>query len=58
MAKVCDLCGRGPTFSRSRSHSNIASKRRHDLNLHLRRIGNQRLKVCTKCLKTSAKTGK
>ncbi|MBU0648736.1 50S ribosomal protein L28 [Patescibacteria group bacterium] len=55
MAKVCDICKRGKTFSHSRSKSNIATKRTHELNLQTRRIKGKKSKVCTKCLKTLSK---
>ncbi|MDD3487084.1 MAG: 50S ribosomal protein L28 [Candidatus Moranbacteria bacterium] len=55
MSRTCQICGRGPKSSQSRSHSNIASKRTVAVNLQSKKIGNRRLKVCTKCLKTESK---
>jgi len=55
MSRVCQICGRGPKSAQSRSHSNIASKRTMAINLQTKKIGGQNLKICTKCLKTSAK---
>lgn len=51
MARVCDNCGRGPNQAVSRSHSNIATKRRQFVNLQNRRIGNRTIQVCTRCIK-------
>lgn len=58
MAKVCDKCGRGKKFSQSRSKSNIATKRTHEINLQIKKINGKRMKICTKCLKTLAKAAK
>ncbi|HLM84119.1 MAG TPA: 50S ribosomal protein L28 [Candidatus Bathyarchaeia archaeon] len=55
MSRVCQVCGRGPKSSQSRSHSNIASKRTTAINLQTKKTGGKRLKVCSKCLKTEAK---
>jgi len=33
MAKVCDICGRGPQFGHKISHAHNVSKRRWNLNL-------------------------
>ena len=56
MAKICDLCQRKPRVGNSRSHSNIATKRRLMINLQTRRIDGQRLLVCTSCLSRWKKT--
>lgn len=55
MSKFCQTCGRGPVSSQSRSHSNIATKRRHEINLQVRTIGGKRMRVCTRCIKTAKK---
>jgi len=55
MARVCEKCGRGTIVGVSRSHSNIATKRRLYLNLQTKKINGQRIKICTRCLKTLAK---
>jgi len=52
MAKKCDLCGRGSTKGASRSHSNIKTLKRQNINLQTRRISGKKLTICTKCLKT------
>ena len=38
MPKVCHVCGKGPAFGQSRSHSMVATKRRFDPNLQRVRI--------------------
>jgi len=55
MARVCEKCGRGTISGVSRSHSNIATKRRLYINLQSKKIDGRRTKICTSCLKTLAK---
>jgi large subunit ribosomal protein L28 len=55
MAKFCDVCERGGLVGNTRSHSNIASKRKRQVNLQSKRIGTMKLRVCTRCIKTAAK---
>lgn len=55
MSRVCDVCGRGPKKAVSRSHSNIATKRRQYINLQTKNVAGTKAKVCTRCLKTLAK---
>ena len=60
VAKVCYVCGKGPAFGHSRSHSMVATKRRFNPNLQKVRIdvgGSPRREyVCTRCLKASKVT--
>jgi len=56
MARKCDLCGRGSTKDASRSHSNIKTIKRQHINLQSKKINGKKLKICTKCIKTIAKT--
>ena len=55
MAKVCDVCGRGPKFGNRISHAHNVTNRRWDLNLQpVRAIVNgasKRIRVCTSCIK-------
>lgn len=51
MARICDNCGRTPNQAISRSHSNIATKRRQFVNLQVRRIAGKSMRVCTRCIK-------
>ena len=38
VAKVCYVCGKGPSFGNSRSHSMVATKRRFNPNLQKVRV--------------------
>ena len=55
MAKVCEVCGKGPQFGHRVSHAHNVSKRIWQPNLQrVRAIVNgrpQRIRVCTSCLK-------
>jgi len=55
MSKVCVVCGKRPVMGNSRSHSNVATKRRFDPNLqHVRIMIDGRPKnayVCARCLR-------
>lgn len=55
MPKICSVCGKGPGFGHSRSHSMIATKRRFNPNLQRVRVlvegVPRRVYVCTRCLK-------
>ena len=55
MAKRCDVCGRGSTKGASRSHSNIKTIKRQNINLQAKKIGGEKIQVCTKCIKTMTK---
>lgn len=55
MSKVCEICGRGSLKSYTRSHSNIATKRRQYLNLQKATINGKRVKTCARCLRTASK---
>ncbi len=56
MAKVCEVCGRGPQFGNRISHAHNVTKRRWNLNLQLVRAvisgANKRIRVCTSCIKS------
>jgi len=62
MAAVCDICGKGPGFGKSVSHSHRRTSRRWDPNIQTVRAvtrpgGNKkRLNVCTSCLKAGKVT--
>lgn len=56
MSRVCEICGRGTTFSATRSHSQIKTKKKSYINLQTKKIDNVKKKVCTSCIKTMAKT--
>jgi len=50
--KRCFNCHRGSMTSQSRSHSNIATKRKQNINLQWKLFDGERVKLCTKCIKT------
>ncbi len=56
MARVCDVCGRGPQFGHRISHAHNVTKRRWNLNLQtVRAVVNgatRRLRVCTSCIRS------
>ncbi|MBU0599721.1 50S ribosomal protein L28 [bacterium] len=56
MAKVCEICGKGPLTGNKVSHSNRKTKRRWIPNLQkVKTVVNKsttHLKVCTKCLRS------
>ena len=56
MAAVCDVCGKGPGFGMSVSHSHRRTKRRWNPNIQSVRAAvapgqRARVNVCTSCLK-------
>ncbi len=55
MARVCDICGKGPSFGHNVSHANNKTNRRWYPNLQpVRALVDgevKRLKVCTQCIK-------
>ena len=55
MAKVCEVCGRGPQFGNRISHAHNVSKRRWNLNLQTVRAivkgTSKRIRVCTSCIR-------
>jgi len=58
MAKVCQICGRGAMTGHSRSHSNIATKRKQHINLQTALHNGKRVKACARCIKTLTKRAK
>lgn len=56
MAKICEICGKGPQFGNRISHAHNVSRRRWNPNLQKVRavMGGaiRRIRVCTKCLKS------
>jgi large subunit ribosomal protein L28 len=55
MAKICEICGKGPQFGNRVSHANNRTRRRFEPNLQsIRGLVNgvaKRIRVCTRCLK-------
>jgi large subunit ribosomal protein L28 len=56
MAKVCEVCGRGPQFGHRVSHAHNVTNRRWNVNLQLVRAmvkgATKRMRVCTSCIKS------
>ena len=60
MARVCDVCGKGPRFGNNISHAHNVTKRRWNVNLRpvkarLRTAAAgsaKRMRVCTSCLRS------
>ncbi|MFH1745351.1 MAG: bL28 family ribosomal protein [bacterium] len=55
MPKKCDVCGRGSKKDASRSHSNIKTLKRQNINLQSKKIDGEKKNVCVKCIKTMKK---
>lgn len=57
MARMCDVCGKGPTYGNSVSHANNKTRRRWFPNLQAVRAMVEgkvkRLQVCAACLKSN-----
>jgi large subunit ribosomal protein L28 len=55
MAKVCDVCGRGPQFGNRVSHAHNLTKRRWNINLQnvhaVVKGAPKRIRACTNCIK-------
>ncbi len=56
MSRTCQICGRGTKASQTRSHSNIATKRKQYINVQKKTIDGEKIKICAKCNKTMAKS--
>ncbi|UCD25677.1 MAG: 50S ribosomal protein L28 [Gemmatimonadota bacterium] len=56
MARICEICGKGPTTGNNVSHANNKTKRRWHPNLQRVRAlvdgKPKRIKVCTSCLRS------
>ena len=55
MARVCDVCGRGPVFGHRISHAHNLTNRRWNVNLQTVRAvvkgAAKKIRVCTSCIK-------
>lgn len=60
MPKVCEICGKGPHFGQSISHSHRATKKKWKPNLQRVKAkskkGIKRIWVCTRCLRSGKVT--
>lgn len=56
MARVCDICGKGPTSGNNVSHANNKTRRRWYPNLQTVRVlvdgRPQRIRACTQCIRS------
>lgn len=56
MARVCEICGKGPVFGHNVSHANNKTNRRWNPNLQrVRAVINgqtKRVRVCTSCIRS------
>lgn len=55
MSRIDTLTGKRANAGHSRSHSNIATKRKQEVNLQLVRIGGVRVRISARTLKTLKK---
>jgi len=57
MAKVCDVCGKGPQKGHNVSHAHNVSNRRWLPNLHKAKVkigaSIKTLRLCTRCLRSN-----
>ncbi len=57
MARVCDVCGRGPVFGNKISHAHNVTNRRWNINLQSVRAmvngATKRIRVCTSCIRNN-----
>lgn len=60
MARICEVCGKGPRFGNKISHAHNVSKRRWNVNLHRVRVimkgGHARILVCASCIRSGRVT--
>ncbi|MDY7033404.1 MAG: 50S ribosomal protein L28 [Thermodesulfobacteriota bacterium] len=56
MARVCEICGKGPLVGNNVSHANNKTRRRWNPNIQkVRTVRNgsvQRINVCTRCIRS------
>lgn len=55
MARTCQICQRKTRTKISRSHSNIAFKKRQYVNLQTKVVDGRRIKICSRCAKALLK---
>jgi large subunit ribosomal protein L28 len=60
MARVCNICGKGPVFGHNVSHANNKTNRRWNPNLQRVRAlvdgKPRRIRVCTQCIRSGKVT--
>ncbi len=56
MARVCEICGKGPQFGNNISHAHNVTRRRWNVNLRTVHAkvsgGGKRMRVCASCIKS------
>ena len=56
MARVCEVCGKGPRFGNKISHAHNVTKRRWNVNLQrvhaVVNRGQVRIRVCASCIRS------
>ena len=56
MAKICDVCGKGPRFGNKISHAHNVSRRRWNVNLQRVRAmvkgAEMHIQACTACIRS------
>lgn len=52
MSRVCEKCSRGGLVVQWRSHSNVATRHKQQVNLQVKKIDGKRMRVCAKCIKS------
>lgn len=55
MSRICILTGKRANVANSRSHSNVATKRKQGVNLQTKRIQGIKISLSTRALKTLKK---
>ena len=57
MARVCEVCGRGPQFGHKVSHAHNVTNRRWNINLQSVHAvingASKRLRACTRCIRNT-----
>ncbi|MFH0928685.1 MAG: 50S ribosomal protein L28 [bacterium] len=55
MSRTCEKCGKDGLVVQWRSHSNVATRHRQQVNLQSKVIDGKKTKICAKCIKGLAK---
>jgi large subunit ribosomal protein L28 len=60
MARVCDICGKGPQFGNNVSHAHNVTKRRWNVNLRpvkaMVKGASKRIRACASCIRSGKVT--
>jgi ribosomal protein L28 len=55
MSRICSITGKSANSANSRSHSNVATRRRQNVNLQTIRVDGRRIRVAASTLRTLRK---